>query len=59
MGDCSNPSTVPGYGLNFSCDPNPCKNDGTCVLNSLNTSFICNCAEGYGGTLTDFLKLNS
>ena len=50
MGKCVDPSTVPGYGSIQLCDQNPCQNDGTCVLNSLNTSFICNCADGFGGT---------
>ena len=58
MGICADPNTVPGYGLNFSCDPNPCQNDGTCVRNSLNTSFICNCANGFGGIIIDFLKVS-
>ena len=51
MGKCVDPSTVPGYGSIQLCDQNPCQNNGTCVLSSLNTSFICNCANGFGGTL--------
>ena len=50
MGSCADPNTVPGYGVVSSCDPNPCKNNGICVLNSLNASFICNCANGFEGT---------
>ena len=57
MGKCSNSSTVPGFRVISSCDPNPCKINGICVLNSLNTSFICNCADGFGGILTDILKV--
>ena len=32
------------------CNPNPCKNDGTCVENKDKTGrYQCTCAEGFGG----------
>ena len=49
-GNCVNQSTI----IRKSCDPNPCHNGGQCVLNNLNTSFMCNCAFGYSG----LFKLN-
>jgi len=55
---CVYPSTVPGYEYVLFCDHNPCLNNGTCVTNSLTTTFICNCASGFGGSVVDFLKIN-
>ena len=53
-GKCVNSSTIPGFDSISLCDQNPCQNNGTCFLNSLNTSFICNCANDFEGILTDF-----
>ena len=31
------------------CDRSPCKNNGSCILNSLNSTFICDCNDGFTG----------
>jgi hypothetical protein len=52
-GNCVNPSIVPGF-LNLknsSCDPNPCLNGGSCILNSSKTNFICSCDDGFTGLI--------
>ena len=36
------------------CDPNPCKNGGTCVDGI--GSFICNCKDGFKGLTCQFGK---
>lgn len=41
------------------CDRNPCKNGGTCVLNGLNTSFVCNCVSGYIGIFKNISVVQS
>ena len=49
QGRCVNTSSIPGYKENLQCDPNPCQNGGTCVLNGLGMSYICDCSSGYEG----------
>ena len=33
-----------------ACDPNPCVNGGTCVENTDQTNFMCECTSGWSGT---------
>ena len=38
-------------GCVFCVDYNPCKNDGTCMLNTSPNDYICNCSGNYTGVI--------
>jgi hypothetical protein len=55
-GYCISKSEVPP----LTCDFNPCENDGKCVPNNLNSSFICNCNAGFTGRyFINYIVFNS
>ena len=36
-----------------TCDPNPCMNNGHCLIDGLNNIFQCVCQDGYGGSICE------